>query len=325
MIGIYNDSFKDFLEDNLGEPVKVTNKNIVCQCPWCDYEKVTSKDHMWISTEIPIFHCFRASCESSGRIGKLIAKIHGADISSKFVDESRIKKTSVEKSLFKPHKIKDIKLPEIRTDIFPNKTLYTRKRLKFANVDIKSIKGLIFDVNGFIENNDIIVDENLFRIKEYLQTNFVGFLTENQSTVMLRNIDPTSNFKFFKMKVQPSKFLDYYKIPAGNKKSKQVVLSEGIFDIYAVKLFDILKINNEVKLYAAALSSKFASLIQSIVYHEQEFRLDVIFLSDRGIDPNYYKKIKRYNEHIINKCCIYYNKTGNDFNDTPVTLLKIAI
>jgi len=326
MIGIYHDTFKDFIEDNLGGEVKVNKKNIVCKCPWCDYGKNTSKNHMWISIEIPIFHCFRASCNKSGWVNKLVLKIQGSDISDKFIDKDKIKKTSIEKSAFKDKKITNINLPPINTNIFPNKTLYLRKRLKFANVSVDSLKGLIFDVHKFIEMNPMFAKhEMLNRLKDFLQTNFVGFLTENQTTIMFRNVNPTSDFKFFKLKLQSSPFLDYYRIPGGNKDSKTIVLAEGIYDIYTAKLFDILKIDKNVRLYAAALSSKFASLIQSIVYHEQEFRLDVIILSDRGINPRYYKNIKKYNEHIINKCSVFYNKTGKDFNDVPFTPLKIAI
>jgi hypothetical protein len=36
MIGIYQDSFKQYLEDNLGE-VKETSKNLIVACPWCEF------------------------------------------------------------------------------------------------------------------------------------------------------------------------------------------------------------------------------------------------------------------------------------------------
>ena len=74
-----------------------------------------------------------------------------------------------------------------------------------------------------------------------------------------------------------------------------------------------------MKLYASVLSSKYLGLIQSIVYHKQLFRPDVVILSDRGISLEYYKKLKYFNQHIINTLSIYYNKTGKDFNTTPVT------
>jgi hypothetical protein len=173
--------------------------------------------------------------------------------------------------------------------------------------------------------NDIIVDETLFRLKDYLQSNFVGFLTENNSTVIFRNIDSSHSLRFYKLKIQQSNFLDYYKLPGNNKNSKKIVLAEGIFDIFTEHIFDTLNIKNDVKLYASALSSKYISLVHSIIFHEQVFQPDIIILSDRGIGINYYKKIKKYNKHIINRLEVYYNKTGKDFNDTPVTPIKYAI
>ena len=38
MIGVYRDSFIDMLKETLGEPIKITNKNIICRCPWCEIE-----------------------------------------------------------------------------------------------------------------------------------------------------------------------------------------------------------------------------------------------------------------------------------------------
>jgi hypothetical protein len=51
----------------------------------------------------------------------------------------------------------------------------------------------------------------------------------------------------------------------------------------------------------------------------------VIILSDRGIPKEYYKKMKHFNKHIIDKLVVYYNKSGKDFNDTPVNPVKFVI
>ena len=127
------------------------------------------------------------------------------------------------------------------------------------------------------------------------------------------------------MKIQLSNFLDFYRLPGNNPKSSKVVLAEGIFDIFSEHIYDFINIKSDVRLYASVLSSKYLGLIQSIVYHEQLFRPDVIILSDSGIDRDYYKKLKFYNQHIINTLSIYYNKTGKDFNETPVTPERIVV
>ena len=205
------------------------------------------------------------------------------------------------------------------------KKLYIRKRLKFANIPMGRIRGLVFDVHEFINMNNIQVDQTLFRLRDYLHNNFVGFLTDHGSTVMFRNIDSSQSMKFFKLKVQWQNFLDYYKLPGNSINSSKIVLAEGIFDIFSEHIYNNLNIKQDIKLYASALSSKFIALIQSIVFHEQIFRPDVVILSDRGIDKNYYSKMKYYNKHIINSLSVYYNKTGKDFNDTPVTPVRVKI
>jgi hypothetical protein len=323
MIGIYQDSFKKYLEDNLGE-FKLTSKNIITKCPWCEYGQEKDHYHLYISLEAPIFHCFHGGCEKGGVLSKFLRKVAGHDNSETFVDRTQAKEIKTSR-VFKEISEPTIKMPKIINGQFPMKELYLRKRLKFANISLTRIKGLLFDVHEFININKIPVDETLFKLRDYLHNNFVGFLTENKSNVIFRNIDHSHSMKFFKLKVSWQTFLDYYKLLGNSPFSNKIVLAEGIFDIFSEHIFDNLKIKDEVKLYASSLSSKYLAMIQSIVFHEQIFRPDVIILSDRGIDINYYGKMKYFNSHVINSISIYYNKTGKDFNETPVTPVRVKI
>ena len=323
MIGIYQDSFKKYLEDNLGE-VKITSKNFIVPCPWCEYGKDKDHYHMYISLEAPIFHCFHGGCEEGGVLGKFLKKVAGHDSSDVFVDKAKAKELKSQK-VFTEKTGTKIRYPKIDQRAFPLKDLYVNKRLKFSNIPTKSIKGLVYDVHEFININNIVVDETLFRLRDYLHNNFVGFVTDHGSNVMFRNVDDSHSMRFFKMKIEWQNFLDYYKLRGNSPHSSKIVLAEGIFDIFSEHIYNSLNIKNEVRLYASALSSKFLALIQSIVFHEQIFRPDVVILSDRGIDKNYYSKMKYYNKHIINSISVYYNKTGKDFNDTPVTPVRVKI
>jgi len=326
MIGIYQDSFLTYL-DNYGLHPKVTSKNIVVMCPWCEYGKQKDHYHMYISIEAPIFHCFHAECEAKGVLGKLLRKIQGKDISEVFIDKNILKNLKKKREIFLDKENNNIKvqIPKLDTKRFLMKELYVRNRLKFAPIESTTIKGLVYDINAFIELNKIPLDEKLIRMKDYLQSSFVGFLTENKSTLICRNIDSSQEFRYYKMKISESNFLDYYKLEGGNPTSKKIVIAEGIFDIFTTSIFDGLNINNQVRLYASALSSKFESLIKSIVFHEQIFRPEIIILSDRGITKKYYQKLNKYNSHIIEKMEVFYNNNGKDFNDTPLSAYKISI
>lgn len=323
---IYDASFIEYLKDNLGQ-VKVKTKNIIVPCPFCEYNQKKDHYHLYISTESPIFHCFHSDCGVSGTLKKLFRKIEGKDISDKFVDPAKVKEYVKDKIRVQENVIqkKDLFLPPIVDGQFKVKEQYLRERFKFSNVNLSQVKGLIFDVKLFMEYNKIVVDEKMFRMLDYLHTNFVGFLTENQSVVMFRNVDRKSSFNHFKYQVQESNLLDYYKIPGNNINSNNIVLAEGIFDIFSESIFDSIRIKNTVKLYASALSTSYAALIKSIVFHEQEFRLNVTILSDNNIDLDFYRKIKRFNKHIIESLSVYYNKSGKDFNVTPINPEKFIL
>jgi hypothetical protein len=323
MIGIYQDSFKKYLEDNLGE-VKETSKNLITVCPFCEFGKDKDHYHLYISLEAPIFHCFHGGCEQGGVLGKLMRKVAGHDNSDQFVDKTKADELKSQK-VFKEKTQLQVRLPKIKPSEFPMKDMYIRKRFKFANISMKRIKGLIFDVHEFININQIPIDETLFKLRDYLHNNFVGFLTDHGSMVIFRNVDHSHSMKFFKLKVEWQNFLDYYKLQGSAPNSNKIVIAEGIFDIFSEHIYNNLHMKQDIKLYASALSSKFIALIQSIVFHEQIFRPDVVILSDRGIDKSYYSKMKYYNKHIINSLSVYYNKTGKDFNDTPVTPVRVKI
>lgn len=326
MIGIYKDNFLDYIKDKLGY-AKVTTKNIITKCPWCEYNQTKNHYHMYISLEIPIFHCFHAGCEKSGTLRKFLKVLEGHDISNNFVDQIKFNEINKKKDIFKDKEqnVFKVYIPKLNKKRFVEKELYLKRRLKFSNLPSTNIKGLVYDVDEFININRIPVDETLFRLKDYLQNNFIGFLTENHSTVIFRNIDHSHSMKFFKLKIQNANFHDYYKLPGNSPKSNKIVLAEGIFDIFSEHIFDTINVKDNVKLYASALSSKYLSLIQSIIYHEQIFQPDIVILSDRGISKDYYKKMKHFNGHIIDKLVVYYNKAGKDFNDTPIVPVKFVI
>jgi len=321
-LGIYNSGFLDYLKDNLGEPIKHNVKDIIVPCPWCDVNTKTSKSHLWISKEAPIFNCFRAGCESSGFIKKLINKISGYDESDKYVNRDRVQayakqKVEFEKNVYIP---KDIKLPEIIHGQYPEKEFYLRQRFKFSDIKLEQVPGLVFDIHEFIRINNLILDPKIQKFQHYLHTNFIGFLTEHKSSLILRNVDKNSEFRYYKLKVQDSKFMDYYKLNGFSKFSNVVIISEGIFDIFTEHIYDKLNLKKSCQLYASALSSKFSSLIKSVVFHEMIFKPEVHILSDNGIPLDNYKKLKFFNKHIIDKMIVYYNRTGKDFNDTPLVL-----
>ena len=320
MVGIYQDSFISLLKERLGDPIKVTHKNIVCRCPWCETNINRKHYHFYISTQAPIFHCFYSECKQSGTIEKLFNKLIGQDTSEQYVDKSKI----VEIPFSERVREIDIKYPEINERQFPQKVAYLRERLKFANIHIQDVNNLVLDINNFVDINNLKLDEQQKRLLTYLQSNFIGFVTEHSGLIVFRNIDRKSDFRFYKIEIKPTVFMDYYKIPGNLPDSNKVIIGEGILDIMAEQIFDITELKNYSRLYAACLSTNYDSLLKSIVYNEQIFKLDVNLLSDRGMSLKFYEKIKRENSHIIDKMTVYYGDK-KDFGDVPSKVEKFII
>ena len=325
MIGIYKDSFKSYLEENLGDTVKIKEKNIICRCPWCEIQQHKSHFHLWIAKEAPIFHCFM--CHQTGLIGKLVRKISGIDSSSKYIDKDEIKKnehTRIDNST--NIKKKNILIPELNEDQFIQKSLYMKKRLKFSSMGIKNLKGLIFDFQKFLRINNIPIKNDDSNMSGFIQSNFVGFLTEKHSQIIFRNIDNRSRFKYYKFLLEENLFfLDYYKVSGGNNNSNVVVVTEGIFDLYTEYIFDYTNLKKDARLYAAGLSTSYKELLKSIAYNEQIFKMKVYILSDRDVNIYFFKKLKKEVGHIIDTITVLYNKTGEDFNYTPISIEKITL
>ena len=98
----------------------------------------------------------------------------------------------------------------------------------------------------------------------------------------------------------------------------------GVVDLQLDPL-ESKKADKNIYMYASALSSNFGQLLNSIVFYEQIFKMNLIILSDKNMHPNYYRKLKKNREHIIDTCTIYYNKNGKDFNNFPVDAIKIIV
>jgi len=324
-IGIYKQDFIDYLKFHLGEDsVTIKSKNIICRCPWCEMDKERDHYHLYISTELPMFHCFYAGCPKvSGSIKELTKKISGLSRYNKYVNVDRIK---VKKNvIFKKKEItKKFIIPPLNVEKYREKNFYLKTRFSFSNIDLSFIKGLIFDIEEFIKINKIELDGKQLNLLPFLQSNFIGFLSEHQSILTLRNIDSSSHFRHYKLQLYEPILLDYYKIN-GNPKGTKIVLAEGIFDIFGEYLFDHLNIKNEVLLYACGYSTSYKALLKSIAFHENIYKPDVIILSDQDVNKYFYKSIKQKNKHLMDTFKIFYNSVGKDFGEHKCNPIQVAL
>jgi len=327
MIGIYDDSFIDYLRDNLKCEPKIRTANIVVRCPWCELRE-KKEYNLWISSTAPIYKCFSGGCGQKGLLKKLFTRISGKDKISDFVDETTQRNILKQTTIEKRNKIdveSNLIIPDLNEDFYKEKSMYVKRRIKYYNTPLSNINGLVFSIKKFVEINNIKLSDKIQNILPFLDSNFVGFLTNKKSILMLRNIDATSSFKHYKLEIQKTRYIDYYKINNFPEDSDDIVVGEGIYDILSEHIFDTLNIKNKIRLYAAAFSTSYNELLKSISFNEQIFRMNVHVISDRDVKLDFYKKIKMYNNHLIKSMCVYYNKTGKDFNNNPCIPVKYII
>lgn len=325
MIGIFKDEIKDFLESHFGKDnVKITNKNIIFPCPWCEWGEEKDHYHLYLSLELPIFNCFHAECSAKGNISKLFRMISGRDISKQFILEEF---SITDKYKFKEYRkeLTNLVLPEVDSMRFRLKSLYIKGRIS-PEININKIPNLVFDIRSFLSTNKI-QHEYDERFLEYLQQNFVGFLTSKQSCLVLRNIDSTSKFRYHKIsfKAVDYNMLDYFKLNGNNNTSNVIVLAEGIFDILSESYFDFTGLKQQTNFYACCLSDAYESLIKSIGFDSSLYRIKVKILSDRGILLERYEKLYKKLRHLVDSIDVYYNQNGKDFNVLPVSPVSFIV
>ena len=304
-----------------------SDKNIISICPICgDHPNPRKKGHLYISLDPskPIYHCFYGNCV--GTIRKLMLELTGSHkitdsvITKKEISENIKKSKIVKKTTNKTN----IKIPELSLESFPTKTEYIKKRINTNIINIDLFKNnLIFDLKHFIKINPNIKtfqnEDPSFVDK--LHNKFIGFMGNNQSLLIFRNIDNNDYFKFKKYIIQEYKYnlMDYIKFNGLNKDSNLIVLSEGVFDILGLLSCNILNLFKSAKLFASGQSFSYESLLKSVCFDESLYsKVDVIILSDS--DKNYYcyNKFIKNTKHIVNSLKIYYNKNKKDFGTFPI-------
>lgn len=334
MIGIYEDAFIDFLKLHLGDQaVRITSANIIIRCPNCEMLEKKERYHLNIGINQPVFNCLRAGCNYQGSVAKLIKDLVGNDFDyPRYVNIEEMRKVQRIKKidLAKAHlKLKKFNLPVINRKQFQNKIDYLKYRFHYAPINVYDIHGLIVNPIEFFSINNIALDERAKKRLYYLQDQYIGFLTENHGSIVFRNINPEEKeYRFYRHQLQNIPMLDYYKLSHETDsclKSNAVVLAEGIFDIFDAHIFNYMNLTNSVLGFYCALSNKFERLLKSIAYFDNIYRPDVIILSDSNVKINYYRRIKKYIEHLCNKIIIYYNVSGGDFGDLMCTPEKIII
>jgi len=311
--------------------VKETTKNIICICPYCgDHKDDRKKGHLYVSKnpEIPVVHCFIGGCAKG--LVQFIEDISGsrvaADliISKEEVNKAK-KKSKSEGAVQKNQDVYDI--PKLDIKPFPMKVSHIKKRTN-GNLTPEQVPNLIFDFQTFFSMNNLgsVVENEVGEFLTTLQRQYVGYLVENQSYIVCRNIDPKSEFKHRKIRERNFGLLDYYKVDGGNPDSDKIVLAEGVYDVLGEYSANSLKYKGNVRLYASGQSYSYASLLKAVLFDECLCKADVVILSDSNISTPFYRKLLTNYKHVIKNLKVFYNKNkGGDFGSFPLAPVELRV
>lgn len=326
----------DLLRQTLKEQnvyIYENQKNLICKCIFCgDHPNIRKQGHLWVSKNIPVCRCFL--CNKSVPTRVLIDLLCGnSELTNKIIPYSSYGSYQHKQDTSKKTYTNSIsyKVPEIIPELYPAKNEYFKKRVD-NTLNINNVQNkLIFDFKEFFKINKLdenkISDKLFFKNMDYMQDNFIGFLSDHSSTIYCRAITDDAKYKFRKCYLNvptESEYLDYVSFKGNDDTQDNVVLSEGTFNILSAIGHDVFK-NEKILTYAAGQSFSYDSLLESVMYDYGVYKPNVIILSDKDkLLYNYYKFYKKYKD-IIRSIRIFYNKTGKDFGEYPLNPVEASL
>lgn len=206
-------------------------KEILIRCRFCPDSDNPNHAHMYISNDNMLqYHCKK--CGSHGRITK--SKL----ISWGVTDYEILKNIKSCDGNYVSNKIYNVR-NMITTNSYNNldlakdKLQYINNRLG-TNLDFNDIDSnkIILNINDFMANNYINKQAN------FLNYNFVGFLSYDNSSINLRDISGKSKYRYYNYNIFDNETSgSFYLLPTDIDilKPTNVHLSEGPFDILGIK------------------------------------------------------------------------------------------
>jgi len=300
------------------EVLNVINKHLrnensthfIIRCPYCgDSKKNPHKGHLYLAKDKPVFRCVR--CEEAGSIQKLLFDLtsNRYRLSTLIYDEY-IKRNDLHDIKYNiTQKDNNLIIPELNIDKFKDKHNYLYSRIPGKKVFDVIKDRLIYDVDQWIKINNL-VNYKSDKLIQYLHTNFIGFVSYNKGTVIFRNIDRNSDFRYYIFKLTDF-ITDFFLIDnlKEEKEDVNLVVGEGIFDILNVYNYENeidLLVNASGKLFLRAI--EFVRIVNCISYFRK-----IIILGEDDVDFKFYKNVYKKIKNFTSTVELWYNKKGHDF------------
>ena len=292
-----------------------SNREVTINCPLCAKQGDPDNGrHMYISLGLddkpPMYNCFRRTGHSG-----LLTKYNLEQLSnySQYIDTVLMDEIENHNRAYSNYgrlqSIREQKMslivPDTKKYNYKLDYLYTRLGIPF-NTDMCRENKIILSLYEFLYNNYIHTYTMDKRSMDKLDKDFIGFLTNTGTSIIMRNISNTGS-RYIKYNIIENPLTSYYILPSEIDiyKPIEVHIAEGPFDILSI--FYNLNENRKNKVYASIGSKAYLNLIKYLLIDIGLVDFVLHIYIDKNIESNILSTLKKYLYPIDIEVIIHIN------------------
>ena len=258
-------------------PVHIVSGNGIqhtVRCPYCGDSVNLSHGHFSIKIDegdeyAPmLFRCFK--CNTTGILNRDILNDLGVDVGSNIDGELRkFTQKSAKYNKITDSKTEAFEVPTSSSNLAITKLDYVNERLGMEmNIHEAKDKRIILSLIDFMNLNNIKGLPNMsYKKIEFLDKNYVGFLSSNRNVITMRAINSYPDRRYEKILINPRNYdtNTFYTIPAAMDimytDDLTINISEGIFDILGIKNYR----KSDDELYYAVCGFGYTHILRNVI------------------------------------------------------------
>lgn len=306
---------------------KVNDVEYQTRCPYCgDTQKNFNDGHLYIkinpNDNLPIvYNCFK--CPAHGVLKYDDLELLGVEDVSFKQDMQSLNKSADKFSSY-DYQVKDLffeyKIPEINGI---KKIVYIEDRLgiQLSNDDIKNTK-IITSLKDFLLLNDINYVTCKPNFAKLLDRDYVGFLNNNNSYILFRDITNSNKISWFKYPItnESKGQRNFYSISSEidlyTKDKITINLSEGIMDCLSIA-YNIHENKLDNSLNIAICGKFYVNVIKYLIgmgFVGNNICMNIYSDNDHTDDTSieYYRKVFKRFSFLFGELNVYYNMLSKD-------------
>lgn len=295
---------QSLLERHFKNEMTIRNGEAIIRCPFCGDSSASHKAHFYIKlgseTEAPLYHCFK--CEAKGLFTPDIIRtiIPDQEITQKDIEDLQIiaesitGKVNFSKMRIGYHKISrsvnyNYQISDI--DLAKKKLDYINQRLGLSmSIEEAQKNKIVFNLKELLQLNQLS-STTLPSIIEDIHTYFVGFLSLDNSYLIMRNTEESKsyiksryyNYELFNKNL---KHIRNYCIPAQidvlSKDPIKIHVAEGCFDILSI-FYHLRNQNRQNNIYIASNGKGYFNVVRTLIESYGLENIEIHYYPDKDV------------------------------------------